>query len=85
MNRSSIAADILRVLSEVLERDASGFSDDTRIFEDLHLDSTLVLELLMALEDNVGLEVDPENLDMADFKTIGTLSDYVAKNLGVIV
>jgi acyl carrier protein len=37
------------------------------------MDSTGVLELLMALEDNLGIEVDPENLDMDDFKTVGTL------------
>jgi acyl carrier protein len=85
MNRSTITADILRALAEVLERDVSGIPEDTRLFEDLYLDSTAVLELLMALEDTIGIEVDPETLDMGDFKTIGTLSDYVAKNLGVTV
>ena len=85
MNRSTITADILRALAEVLERDVSGIPEGTRLFEDLYLDSTAVLELLMALEDTIGIEVDPETLDMGDFKTIGTLSDYVAKNLGVTV
>jgi acyl carrier protein len=85
MNRSTITADILRALAEVLERDVSGLPEDTRLFEDLYLDSTAVLELLMALEDMIGIEVDPETLDMSDFKTIGTLSDYAAKNLGVVV
>lgn len=85
MDRSTIAADITRALADVLERDIVGLPESTRLFEDLFLDSTAVLELLMALEDTIGIEVDPETLDMADFKTIGTLTDYVAANLGVTV
>jgi acyl carrier protein len=85
MDRNSIVADIMRALTEILEQDISGLPEGTRLFEDLHLDSTAVLELLMALEDMIGIEVDPETLDMADFKTIGTLADYVATNLGVTV
>ena len=42
-------------LSEVLKRDVSGATEDIRLFEDLQLDSTAVLELLMALEDTLGL------------------------------
>jgi acyl carrier protein len=77
-DRADIIAKIEDALSEVLMRDISGLSESTRLFEDLQLDSTAVLELLMALEDNIGFEVDPDNLDMADFKTLGTLADYVS-------
>jgi acyl carrier protein len=77
-DRADIIAKIEAALSEVLMRDISGLSESTRLFEDLQLDSTAVLELLMALEDNIGFEVDPDNLDMADFKTLGTLADYVS-------
>jgi acyl carrier protein len=77
-DRADIIAKIEAALSEVLMRDISGLSEGTRLFEDLQLDSTAVLELLMALEDNIGFEVDPDNLDMADFKTLGTLADYVS-------
>lgn len=31
----------------------------------------------MALEDGIGIVVDPEDLDMDDFKSVGTLTDYV--------
>jgi acyl carrier protein len=82
-DRRDITAKIEEALSEVLMRNISGLPEDTRLFEDLQLDSTTVLELLMALEDNIGFEVDPDNLDMADFKTIGTLADYVSAALSV--
>lgn len=83
-DRHDIIAKVEEALSEVLMREITGLPEDTRLFEDLQLDSTAVLELLMSLEDNVGFEVDPDNLDMANFKTIGTLADYVsALNVGV--
>ncbi len=81
MDRSVIIKQIEQALGNVLERNLSGVSEDARLFDDLHLDSTAVLELLMALEDVSGIEVDPEKLDMDDFKTVGTLTDYVVANL----
>jgi acyl carrier protein len=83
MEHSDILAGIGTSLSEVLKRDASALPEDTRLFEDLHLDSTSILELLMALEDHVGIEIDAESLDMDDFRTIGTLASYLTGVLGV--
>jgi acyl carrier protein len=82
-DRLDISAKIEDALGEVLMREISGLPEDTRLFEDLQLDSTAILELLMALEDNIGFEVDPDNLDMAAFKTIGTLTDYISATLSV--
>lgn len=84
-DRRDLTVKIEGALSEVLMREISGLPEDTRLFEDLQLDSTTVLELLMALEDGIGFEVDPDNLNMADFKTIGTLADYVDAALNVRV
>jgi acyl carrier protein len=83
MDRTAIVSSINDALSEVLNRDASGLDENVRLFEDMHLDSTSVLELLMALEDKLGIEVDPESLEMDNFKTLGTLTDYVSTALGV--
>ncbi len=85
MDRNDIIERIKASITEVLKRDVSGSAEDTRLVEDLQMDSTTVLELLMALEDSLGLEVDPENLQMDDFRTIGTLADYVGLELGVVV
>lgn len=77
MQRQDTVAAIETALSEVLEREVVDLTEQVRLFEDLHLDSTSVLELLMSLEDSIGFSVDPENLDMDDFKSVGTLSDYL--------
>ncbi|TDB78101.1 acyl carrier protein [Micromonospora sp. KC723] len=79
MERNEIVKNIQGALAEVLMRDFGPLPENTRLFEDLHLDSTAILELLMALEDNIGIEVDPEKLDMGDFRTIGTLTDFLER------
>jgi acyl carrier protein len=79
MDHSEIIAVVADSLSEVLERELPDLSEDMRLFEELSMDSTSVLELLMTLEDNLGIEIDAEDLDMADFKTIGTLAAYLER------
>ncbi|PRY38128.1 acyl carrier protein [Umezawaea tangerina] len=85
MDRPSVVKTIVNALSEIMQREYSEVTEETRLFEDLHLDSTSVLTLLMALEDQTGIEVDPESLQMENFQTIGTLADYIEGNLDVSV
>jgi hypothetical protein len=54
MDRAKLLAAIETALSEVLEREVTGLTEDTRLFEDVHLDSTSVLELLMARRTSSG-------------------------------
>ena len=64
-------------LAETLGEEVPELTDDLRFFGDLGLDSTNVIELLMALEDTLGLEIDPDQLLPEAFETVGTLSDYI--------
>ena len=77
MNRSEIVTSVIRSIAEVLQREVPDVTEDTRLFDDLQLDSTSILELLMAVEDTMEVEIDPEGLDMDSFRTIGTLADYL--------
>ena len=77
MERGAVIAGIEQALTDVLQRELPSISEDLRLFDDLNMDSTSALELLMALEDTIGVEIDAENLDMDDFRTIGTLADYL--------
>ncbi|NDZ79571.1 acyl carrier protein [Streptomyces sp. SID10853] len=82
MQRTDAVTAIETALTEVLDREVTGTQQSTRLFEDLHLDSTSVLELLMSLEDSAGIEVDPEEIDADDFRTIATLTDFVLAATG---
>ncbi|MFB7226344.1 acyl carrier protein [Streptomyces fimicarius] len=79
MDDNTIVAQVETALSEVLEREVTGLTEDIRLFEDLHLDSTSVMEMLMELEDSMKIVIDPENLDMDDFQTIATLTGYLRR------
>jgi len=68
---------IVRALSRVLSRELPDVTADTRLFEDLDLDSTSVLEMLMAIEEDIQVEFDPDGLEQKHFATVGSLSAYV--------
>ncbi|MER6771086.1 acyl carrier protein [Streptomyces rhizosphaericola] len=79
MDDNTIVAQVETALSEVLEREVTGLTEEIRLFEDLHLDSTSVMEMLMELEDSMKIVIDPENLDMDDFQTVATLTGYLRR------
>ncbi|NJQ08187.1 acyl carrier protein [Streptomyces lonarensis] len=70
---------VVAALSEVLGEPLPDATPATRLFDELHLDSTSVLSLLMALEDSLDLEVDPESLEQHHLETVGSLAGYVAE------
>ncbi|MEV7066393.1 acyl carrier protein [Streptomyces collinus] len=82
MENTAVVESVETALTEVLEREVSGLTADVRLFEDLHLDSTSVMEMLMSLEDSMDVAIDPETLDMDDFMTVGTLTAYLQRLLG---
>jgi acyl carrier protein len=84
MDRASLVRAVAESIAEVLKSDLPALTGRTRLFEDLHLDSTTILELLMALEDRVGMEVDPESLNMDVFASVSTLTDYVGEQLALM-
>ncbi|HEY4023716.1 MAG TPA: acyl carrier protein [Pseudonocardiaceae bacterium] len=77
MERSQVVEHVRVALAEVLNRDLPTLSEQTRLFEDLALDSTSVIELLMGLEDTIDLEIDPDELEPEAFQTVASLTDYI--------
>ncbi|WP_331724868.1 phosphopantetheine-binding protein (plasmid) [Streptomyces sp. NBC_00111] len=77
MDRQNVCTALENALTDVLERPITGLTGEVKLFDDLHLDSTTMLEMLMALEDSIGLVVDPEDLDADDFLSVDTFTDFV--------
>ncbi|NJP95011.1 acyl carrier protein [Nonomuraea sp. FMUSA5-5] len=85
MNREQTVEHIRVALSAVLDREIPQLDADARLVEDLGLDSTNVVELMMALEDSIGLEVDLDELEPEVFSTVATLADFMrAGALGAV-
>ena len=66
------------IVSEQLEIDAESITADTRLNEDLNADSLDVVEILMALEDEFGVEIPDEETEK--MKPIGDVVDYIQNN-----
>ncbi|MGC5345034.1 phosphopantetheine-binding protein [Streptomyces sp. DT24] len=79
--RDQVLAAIEEALEDVLGRQIGRVPEDTGLFDDLRLDSSSVLELLLLVEDSTGAAVDPETLDIDHLRTIRSFADYVEKLL----
>jgi 3-oxoacyl-[acyl-carrier-protein] synthase-3 len=52
-------------------------TEETRLFDELGLSSSKTLELLLALEEELDIQVDVEDIDRRDLASVGSLSDFV--------
>lgn len=84
MNKTT--ADLHRVIAEalggVLQRDLGGIGPETMLFDELGLDSTGVLDLMLQLEELLGIELDTDDLEMGHFATVSNLAGFLEAALG---
>ncbi|AYN39815.1 acyl carrier protein [Streptomyces dangxiongensis] len=69
-------------LTEVLNKDVTGAEEGARLFDDLGLDSSSALELLITIEEILDVQFDADELEMTHFETVGSLADFVAAEAG---
>jgi acyl carrier protein len=67
-------------LAELIERDPAEIQLETRLEEDLEADSLDLVELAMALEEELSLEIPDEELE--GIRTVGDAVDFVAVRVG---
>jgi acyl carrier protein len=86
MDRQAVFALIRDRLSDILEIDGSAISEGSSFADDLDADSLALIELVEALEEelgerSVGFRIDDEDLE--DLKTVRDAVDYVVAKLEV--
>ncbi len=69
---------IKELLAEQLDLDESKITMDSDIVEDLEADSLDVVDLVMSMEDEFGVEVPDEVIE--NFKTVGDVVRYIEEN-----
>ena len=79
MERAEIESKMRELLVEELGLDADAIAMDARFEEDLEVDSLGVVELLMALEDNFGVQIPDEEAE--SIGTVGQAVDLVEQKL----
>nr|WTA64394.1 acyl carrier protein [Micromonospora sp. NBC_00855] len=75
---ATAAATIIRLLIEMTGCEPASLAGDTRIFMELGLTSARILELLMRLEDEVGVPL-VGHVDWLHMDTVDDLAGFVAK------
>ena len=68
---------IVSLISETFEIPEKDLSENTNLIEDLSIDSVDVVELVVELEDEFGLDEIPEE-ELRQIRTIGDLVAYVS-------
>lgn len=84
MTKQQIVDCIYQVLSTSMAHPyLSSFQSDAKLIDDLALDSSLVLQLLMFLEVEHGLAISDEALMNADFETVRSLTKVIYDSQGL--
>lgn len=65
------------LLAQLLGRDLPDLSERTKLFDELGLSSSKTLELLLALEDELDIQVDVEDIERDDLASVRSLADFV--------
>ena len=79
--RERVTETICDLLPGILEREITGLSADSELMDELGVTSTIALQVILRVEERLGLEISVEQLEGEDFATIGTLAAYIAANL----
>ena len=66
------------ILAEQLGCDADMITEETSFKDDLGADSLDLLEVIMALEDEYGIEMNTE--DLSDLNTVGDGMNYLKES-----
>jgi acyl carrier protein len=85
MDRQAVVDLIRDRLADILEIDPAGINEGDSFADDLEADSLALIELVEALEEelgerSVGFRIDDEDLE--DLKTVRDAVDYVVAKLG---
>ena len=75
--RQRVIDTMTTVLDRLLDR-PEPVTEDMRLMEELGLSSTLGLELMLELEDQLLILIDVEQMDTDQMATVGDLATFVA-------
>ncbi|HEX8918807.1 MAG TPA: acyl carrier protein [Chloroflexota bacterium] len=78
MDQGSIEERLRRIISEQLGVDESQVTPNASFEEDLNADSLDLVELIMSLEEEFGIEISEE--DAEKIKTVGDATEYIKEH-----
>ncbi|MDX9916428.1 MAG: acyl carrier protein [Gudongella sp.] len=70
---------VVKIIAEQLDADVEEITMETSLMKDLEADSLDAVEIMMALEDEFGIEIPDE--DAEKFANIGDITKYVEEKI----
>ena len=77
---SNVQEKVRKIIEEKLSVNADQITNDARFAEDLKADSLDTVELVMALEDEFGLDIPDEEADK--IRTVADAIGYIESKVG---
>jgi acyl carrier protein len=77
---SEIEEKVKKIIEEKLSVNADQITNEAKFAEDLKADSLDTVELVMALEDEFGLDIPDEEAE--NIKTVQNAIDYISEKMG---
>ncbi len=75
--RQQVVDTMTTVLAQLLDR-AEPITEEMSLMEELRLSSTLGLELLLQVEDELEILIDVEQMDADKMRTVGDMATFIA-------
>ena len=69
---------VIEILADQLSVDPDIINEDSNLVDDLDADSLAVIDLIMCLEDEFGIEVP--DTEVENLKTVGAIVHYIEEN-----
>ncbi|MBE3582892.1 MAG: acyl carrier protein [Limnochordaceae bacterium] len=79
MSNGDIAERVKKIVVDQLQVEADKVTEDASFLDDLGADSLDIVELVMALEEEFGLEISDE--DAEKIRTVGDAIGYIQSHL----
>jgi acyl carrier protein len=78
--RERVVERMRELLPRILGTSLPAVAEGTGLMDELGLRSTTTLELLLLLEETLDIEIDVEDIEQGDLKSVGDLADFVASH-----
>lgn len=76
--RAKVLLSIGELLPRVLKRELVDVPENACLFDDLGLTSAGTLELILELEESLDIQVDVEDINEDNLRSVASLADFVA-------
>lgn len=78
MDRNEIIIQLRSLMATMMEVEIPEVLQETdRIYDDLGIDSIMVMQLMIGLEETFNVVVPEEEVDPANFSTVGNLVSFI--------